>query len=170
MTLDEEVIIVTGASRGLGRSMCERFATEGARVVLTARDAGELEAVATDLPTESLVVPADARDADDVARVVEETVDTFGRVDTLVNNAGVSLLGVQGDRELLPDGAGAGAGSDDAVDAADAPDVDGQAGVAPAVATSTWHADGAECDRCGEQVERRWREADAFVCADCASW
>ena len=40
----------------------------------------------------------------------------------------------------------------------------------PAVATSTWHADGAECDRCGERVERRWREEDAFVCADCASW
>jgi 3-oxoacyl-[acyl-carrier protein] reductase len=103
MTLDEEVIIVTGASRGLGRSMCERFATEGARVVLTARDAGELEAVATDLPTESLVVPADARDADDVARVVEETVDTFGRVDTLVNNAGVSLLGMQDDRKFIQD-------------------------------------------------------------------
>jgi hypothetical protein len=62
------------------------------------------------------------------------------------------------------------AGTDDAVDAADAPDVDGQSDVAPAVATSTWHADGAECDRCGERVERRWREADAFVCADCASW
>ena len=59
---------------------------------------------------------------------------------------------------------------DDPVDAADAPDVDGQSDVAPAVATSTWHADGAECDRCGERVERRWREADAFVCADCASW
>lgn len=103
MTLDEEVIIVTGASRGLGRSMCERFATEGARVVLTARDAGELEAVATDLPTESVVVPADARDADDVARVVEETVDTFGRVDTLVNNAGVSLLGMQDDRKFIQD-------------------------------------------------------------------
>lgn len=40
----------------------------------------------------------------------------------------------------------------------------------PAVATSTWHADGADCDRCGERAERRWREADAFVCADCASW
>jgi 3-oxoacyl-[acyl-carrier protein] reductase len=103
MTLDEEVIIVTGASRGLGRSMCERFATEGARVVLTARDAGELEAVATDLPTESVVVPADARDADDVARVVEETVDTFDRVDTLVNNAGVSLLGMQDDRKFIQD-------------------------------------------------------------------
>ena len=52
--------------------------------------------------------------------------------------------------------------SDDAADSDSAVD--------PAVATSTWHADGAACDRCGERVERRWREADAFVCADCASW
>ena len=42
--------------------------------------------------------------------------------------------------------------------------------VEPAVETSTWHADGAECDRCGERVERRWRDEDALVCADCASW
>lgn len=40
----------------------------------------------------------------------------------------------------------------------------------PATATSTWHADGAACDRCGERVERRWRDGEAFVCADCASW
>ena len=73
------------------------------------------------------------------------------------------------------------AGSDDAengsvdaengsVDAADASDSADERGVDPAVATSTWHADGAECGRCGERVERRWREEDAFVCADCASW
>jgi len=43
-------------------------------------------------------------------------------------------------------------------------------GVEPAVATSTWHADGAACDRCGERAERRWRDGDALVCADCASW
>lgn len=46
------------------------------------------------------------------------------------------------------------------------PDVD-----APStVATSTWHGDGADCDRCGARVDRRWRDGDALVCADCASW
>lgn len=50
-------------------------------------------------------------------------------------------------------------GPDAAVDDAD-----------PATPTSTWHADGADCDRCGERVERRWRDGDAFVCADCAPW
>ena len=58
----------------------------------------------------------------------------------------------------------------DATDAADTTDSVDERGVDPAVATSTWHADGAECDRCGERVERRWREGDAFVCAGCASW
>ena len=42
--------------------------------------------------------------------------------------------------------------------------------VDPAVATSAWHADGVECDRCGERVDRRWRDGDALVCVDCASW
>ena len=51
----------------------------------------------------------------------------------------------------------------------DAPNDDAEP-VDPATATSTWHADGADCDRCGERVERRWRDDDAFVCADCAPW
>ena len=102
-TLDGERIVVTGASRGLGRSMAERFSEEGARVVLTARDEDRLEAVAGDLPGESLVAPADVRDADAVRRVLERTVDEFGGVDTLVNNAGVSLLGMQDDRTELTD-------------------------------------------------------------------
>ncbi|MFC6939767.1 SDR family NAD(P)-dependent oxidoreductase [Salinirubellus sp. GCM10025818] len=101
--LEDEVVVVTGASRGLGRSMVERFAEEGARVTLTARDEERMERVAEDLSGESLVVPADVRDADAVERVVERTVDRFGRLDTLVNNAGVSILGMQDSRKRLVD-------------------------------------------------------------------
>ena len=90
--LENDVIVVTGASRGLGRAMAERFAEEGARVVLTARDGEQLEAVAAELPGDSLVVPADVRDSDDVEHVIDRTLERFGRLDTLVNNAGVSLL------------------------------------------------------------------------------
>lgn len=99
-TLEDDVIVVTGASRGLGRSMAERFAADGARVVLTARDKEQLDAVAAELPGESLVVPADARDSDAVERVIDRTLEEFGRLDTLVNNAGVSLLHKEDHDEL----------------------------------------------------------------------
>lgn len=99
--LDDEVIVVTGASRGLGRAMVERFSVEGARVTLTARDRDRLETVAADLPAESLVEPADVRDSDAVDRVIDRTLEEFGRVDTLVNNAGVSLLGMTDGRSQL---------------------------------------------------------------------
>lgn len=58
--------------------------------------------------------------------------------------------------------ADAGEGGDDSGNGAET--------VAPATPTSMWHADGADCDRCGERVERRWCDDDAFVCADCAPW
>lgn len=99
--LDDEIVIVTGASRGLGKSVTERLSEEGARVVLTARDEEKLRAVADELPTESLVVPADVRNADAVQSVVDETIDTFGRIDTLVNNAGVSSLSINDQRRPI---------------------------------------------------------------------
>ncbi|PSP72218.1 NAD(P)-dependent oxidoreductase [Halobacteriales archaeon QS_3_64_16] len=99
--LEGESVVVTGASRGLGRSMAERFAEEGAKVALTARDEERLEDVAADLPGESLVVPADVRSSEAVEEVVERTVEEFGGIDTLVNNAGVSLLGMEDSRTPL---------------------------------------------------------------------
>lgn len=99
--LDNEIIIVTGASRGLGKSMTQRLSQEDARVVLTARDEEKLQAVAGDLPAESLVAPADVRNPDAVQSVVNETVDTFGRIDTLVNNAGVSSLSINDQRRPI---------------------------------------------------------------------
>jgi len=86
--LDDGSVIVTGASRGLGRSMAERFAREGAKVALTARDQDRLEDVAADLPGESLVVPADVRDSEAVEDVVTRTVEEFGGIDTLVKTPG----------------------------------------------------------------------------------
>ena len=99
--LDDEVVIVTGASRGLGKSVTERLSEEGARVVLTARDEERLRAVADELPTESLVAPADVRDRAAVRDVVDATMETFGRVDTLVNNAGVSSLSINDERRPI---------------------------------------------------------------------
>jgi 3-oxoacyl-[acyl-carrier protein] reductase len=83
--------------------MAERFSREGARVTLTARGADQLRAVAADTSGETLVAPADVRDADAVERVVDRTVQAFGGVDTLVNNAGVSINGMQDSRKELVD-------------------------------------------------------------------
>ncbi|WP_066413472.1 DUF7573 domain-containing protein [Halorubrum aethiopicum] len=67
-----------------------------------------------------------------------------------------------------------GSGGDDP-EVEDGPGEDGSNGhdpaeIEPAESTSTWSADGADCDRCGATVERRWRDDDGFVCADCAEW
>ena len=101
--LEDDVIVVTGASRGLGRAMAERFSEEGARVTLTARDAERMAEIAADLPADSFVAPADVRDSEAVERVVDRTIEEFGRIDTLVNNAGVSLLGMYDERSRLED-------------------------------------------------------------------
>ncbi|OAQ52481.1 short-chain dehydrogenase/reductase SDR [Natrinema mahii] len=100
-TLNDETIIVTGASKGLGRSMALALSDRGANVVLTARSEADLEAVADEAADKTLVVPADVREADDVDRVVETTLERFGRVDTLINNAGVSGLSFGEERRSL---------------------------------------------------------------------
>lgn len=103
MQLDDTVVLVTGASRGLGRSMADRFVDAGARVALVSRTESKLEAVADEIGGETLIAPADVRDGEDVESAIAETVDEFGRIDTLVNNAGVSQLGLTNERVPLAD-------------------------------------------------------------------
>jgi short-subunit dehydrogenase len=91
-----EVAIVTGASSGIGAATANELAQRGARVVLAARRAEELSGLAQALKVagyEALAVPADVSDAAQVRRLVERAVEAFGRVDVLVNNAGVGSDG-----------------------------------------------------------------------------
>lgn len=88
-----KVMIVTGASSGIGRAAARRFADEGAKLVLVARSADKLDALARELGGETLAIPADLSRAADVERVVAETEAQFGRVDILFANAGSYVTG-----------------------------------------------------------------------------
>ncbi|MCD9623462.1 SDR family NAD(P)-dependent oxidoreductase [Rhabdothermincola salaria] len=87
--LDDRVAIVTGASSGLGDRFARVLHAAGARVVLAARRADRLEALAADLPG-SIAVPTDVSVEADLERLVATAMDAHGRIDVLVNNAGVS--------------------------------------------------------------------------------
>jgi short-subunit dehydrogenase len=90
MDLDGAVVIVTGASSGIGAATGRMAAGRGAKVVLAARRADRIDALAAELP-DSLAVPTDLRDPAQIAQMVAATLDRFGRVDVLVNNAGQGL-------------------------------------------------------------------------------
>ena len=93
--LDGKVAIVTGASRGIGRAIAVRFGAEGARVVVNyvagTRGAAETVATITAGGGEAIAVGADVSCSADVARLVAAALDRFGRIDVLVNNAGVMV-------------------------------------------------------------------------------
>lgn len=96
------VVAVTGASAGIGRECVLAFARAGARVAAAARRLDRLEALAAEvraLGGEVLVMKADVAEADDVRRFVQATVERFGRLDVMVNNAG---YGVRGTVEETP--------------------------------------------------------------------
>jgi 7-alpha-hydroxysteroid dehydrogenase len=85
------VAIVTGAGRGIGRQIALDWAREGARVVCAARSQGEIEGVAAEIEAgggESLACPCDVRLPADLRTLVDATLDRFGRLDLLANNAG----------------------------------------------------------------------------------
>lgn len=88
--LDDSVAIVTGASSGLGARFASVLDAVGARVVIAARRQDRLEQVAADLDGRPFVVKCDVTASDDLDRLVETCFEQFGRVDVLVNNAGVA--------------------------------------------------------------------------------
>jgi NAD(P)-dependent dehydrogenase (short-subunit alcohol dehydrogenase family) len=88
-----QVAIVTGASAGIGKSLALQLASQGAKVAIAARRAERLEQVAEEcrvLGGKVLVVPADVSDEAQCKALVEKTIATFGRLDMLINNAGLA--------------------------------------------------------------------------------
>jgi NAD(P)-dependent dehydrogenase (short-subunit alcohol dehydrogenase family) len=92
--LTDRVAIVTGGTRGIGRSIAEGFVCAGAKVVVASRKAdacAETEAHLTEMGGEALGVPAHMGDLDALSALVDTTVDRFGRLDIVINNAATSL-------------------------------------------------------------------------------
>jgi glucose 1-dehydrogenase len=92
--LQNKVALVTGAGSGIGKAIATRFAAEGAHVVVNfnpGKHDDEARALAQSLPTPSIALGADVSKRPDVERMVAETLAKFGRLDVVVNNAGIEI-------------------------------------------------------------------------------
>lgn len=97
MDIKGKVVIVTGASSGIGEATARQFGRGGAKVVLAARRVDRLQTLAQEITgmhtgAETLVVQADLSRLEDIQALINQTLETFGRIDVLVNNAGFGRL------------------------------------------------------------------------------
>ncbi|MBV5314808.1 MAG: SDR family oxidoreductase [Prolixibacteraceae bacterium] len=90
--MKNKVVVITGASSGIGRALAKEFASKGARLSLGARRTDLLEELRAELPeTEILILKTDVSQEDDCRKLMEETIQRFGQIDVLINNAGISM-------------------------------------------------------------------------------
>ena len=93
LQLPGKVAIVTGASRGIGKAIAETLSAEGMKIALVARSRPQLETLSDSLQNDSLVKAIDLREPDSAQQVVAVTIERFGKLDLLVNNAGATKRG-----------------------------------------------------------------------------
>lgn len=101
-SIENKVVIITGASSGIGLATARLFATKGAKLVLAARSEDKLDEIATELSpiTEVLAVKTDVSVREDCRNLIDSTVSRFGRIDILINNAGISMRALFQDMDL----------------------------------------------------------------------
>ena len=96
MRLKGKIALVTGAGRGIGGAIARGFAREGADVALVSRTAVQLQAqtdwISANTSSRALVLEADVADPEQAQRAVEQTLEAFGRIDVLVNAAGITMV------------------------------------------------------------------------------
>lgn len=95
--MNNKVVIVTGGSSGMGKYMAKEFAKQGAQVVITGRNLDKLDAAKAEIMSEHnsgqvLNISMDVREIEDVKRMVNETIEKFGKIDYLVNNAAGNFI------------------------------------------------------------------------------
>jgi short-subunit dehydrogenase len=90
-TLKDMVVVITGASAGIGRALAEQLSQQGAKLALSARRVEKLDELNRELGGQHLVVRADVSRDEDCRRLVAQAVERFGRIDTLVCNAGYGI-------------------------------------------------------------------------------
>ncbi|MEO7003330.1 MAG: SDR family oxidoreductase [Ktedonobacterales bacterium] len=103
MEIRERVVLITGASAGIGLATAKRFAAEGAQIALAARSKAALEQLADALRaqgTPALAIPTDMREPEQVHAAIAAAAKHFGRLDILINNAGQAAAGTVADLSL----------------------------------------------------------------------
>ncbi len=96
----DKVVVITGASSGIGLACARLFAAQGAKLALAARSLDKLQVLQKELPTTVLVVKTDVSKEEDCRKLIEQTIATYGGIDILVNNAGISMRAVFKDLDL----------------------------------------------------------------------
>ncbi|MGQ1911327.1 SDR family oxidoreductase [Marinifilum sp. RC60d5] len=101
--MNNKVVIITGASSGIGKALAFEFASRGSKIVLAARNTEKLNEVENELRakgTEVLSVTTDVSIEEDCKNLIKQSVETFGAIDVLINNAGISMRALFEDLEL----------------------------------------------------------------------
>ena len=95
-----KTVIITGASSGIGESAAKYFSQQGANVVMAARNIDKLRALAEKLGSKTIAIQADVTNEEDCKQIISKSIEVFGHIDILINNAGISMRALFKDTEI----------------------------------------------------------------------